>query len=549
MIADEAQAAGRFELESSPRQIDFRQWHKLFREVPGDLIETTRYFRDIPDVEWSQYLFPPSTHAVYGNRLLRKLKFDNSLAALRLWGFVMSEGERLYRAKQAGKKVIAVMGDLGAVTPLVYSFPNTIAFYPDCLWWTPFMMESKVLFTEAAKFGLGEDCCFVRAALGAFSKKAYFPNSDLCVGTVGATCDDMNAVMSEVEHLGHNIHYFELPYRNEQPKDRERLKGFLTDQYAKLCEKLELVTGEKFSPDRFAETVSKVNRLRGAIADLKGMLGCDADSPPFIPPHKWGGESDDVPPFKSDVSRCHTPSCDSNSNESTGRRGRLPARIGNSLDSHLRGNDKPSRAGRRPRLPENAMGAIEMLNVEFAPLSYYGDLDECIEVIEDVRDTVKSRQSRGVGYSGQDVRLVWVTPSADPQLMNYIESLGGMIVGSEYLINQTTPQLLKDVDPFESLTEAHLSGSLMGSMSYRTQLVLEQIEKSAAEGVIISGVFGSSHCPYETTPIIKAVRRKGIPVLAFDVASPGKIMMQSQIYNRMEAFMESLKTARRYRDR
>ena len=347
------------------------------------------------------------------------------------------------------------------------------------------MMESKVLFNEAAKFGLGEDCCFVRAALGAYSKKAYFPKPDLCIGTVGATCDDMNAVMSEVEFLGYDIHYFELPHRHDQPQDVNRLKGFLTGQYERLGAKLEEVTGHEFDQNRFEETVSKVNQLRGAISELKGMLA-DSES---------------------------------------------------SLDSSVRRNDVP-----------NAMGAIEMLNVEFAPLSYYGDLDECIDVIEQVRETVELRQSGELGYPDQKIRLVWVTPPADPQLMNYIESLGGMIVGSEYLINQTTPQIIGGDNFSESLAGAHLNGSLMGSMKYRTNLVIDQVERSRAEGVIISGVFGSTHCPYETTPIVRAVRKKGIPVLAFDVVAPGKVMMQSQIYNRMEAFMESLKAVRRYRD-
>jgi len=63
--------------------------------------------------------------------------------------------------------------------------------------------------------------------------------------------------------------------------------------------------------------------------------------------------------------------------------------------------------------------------------------------------------------------------------------------------------------------------------------------------VIISGVFGSSHCPYETSKIIDEVRQQNIPVLSFDVAAPGKIRLQSQIFNRMEAFMESLRFRKR----
>ena len=49
---------------TGPKQIDFREWHHLFKEIPGDDVENTRYFRHLPDAEWSQYLFPPSTHNI-----------------------------------------------------------------------------------------------------------------------------------------------------------------------------------------------------------------------------------------------------------------------------------------------------------------------------------------------------------------------------------------------------------------------------------------------------------------------------------------------------
>ncbi len=456
-----------------PKRIDYKQWHEQFKSVPDDLIETTRYYRHLPDAEWSKYLFPPSTHAIYGNRLLKKLKYDNSLASLRLWGFLLSESERIFRAKQAGMKVVAVMGDLGAITPLINSFPNTVAFYPDCLWWTPFLMESKVLFDEAAEYGLGEDCCFVRAALGAFSKRAYFPQPDLCIGTVGATCDDMAAVMSEAEFIGYDIHYLELPHRDDTHIDHPLLKRFLAGQYRHVCTELERITGHQFNENRFRDTLEKVNRLRGCIADIKRLT---------------------------------------------------------SKSMH------------------NPMGALELLNVEFAALSYYGDLNECILVLEQMRNTVKERSQQNIGYDNQDIRLVWVTPPADPILMNYIEELGGRVVGSEYLINQTSPLFDGDANPFVTLAEAHLSGSLMGSTENRVQLVLDQVKSSNAEGVIISGIFGSSHCPYETVPIVEALRSVGVPTLSFDVVAPGKRKVQSQIFNRMEAFMESLH-ARRSRGR
>ena len=455
---------------SKPAQIDFAAWHERFKLIPDELVERTRYYRHLPDAEWSQYLFPPSTHIPYGNRLLRKLKFDNSPASLRLWGFVMSEGERIYRARQAGMKVIAVMGDLGAITPLVYSFPDTIAFYPDCLWWTPFLMESRVLFDEAARYGLGEDCCFVRAALGGFSRRAYFPQPDLSIGTVGATCDDMAAVMSEAAFIGYDIHYFELPHRRDNGENSEALVGFLTEQYAEAAKRLEDTTGVKFSESRFFDTVKKFNRLRSAIIDLKQLCTTDGLNP---------------------------------------------------------------------------MGALEMMNAEFAALSAYADLDECIDVLDELKDVTEARVKAGTGYTGQELRILWITPPADPMMMIYAEDLGGRIVGTEYIINQSKPLLREEGNPFEILAEAQVQGSLMGSTRDRLRLILDQLEESSAKGAIISGIFGSTHCPYETIPIMEALREKGIPTLSFDVVAPGKVKMQSQVFNRMEAFMESLHARRK----
>lgn len=448
-----------------PSQISNHEWHELSKEIPDEQIESTRYYRDVKDAEWSKYLFPPSAHLPYGMRLLRKLKFDNSLAAMRLWGFVLSEGERIYRARQAGKKVIAVMGDLGAITPLIYSFPDTVAFYPDCLWWTPFLMESHVLFNEAEKFGLGEDCCFVRAALGAFSRKAYFPEPDLCIGTTGSTCDDMAAVMSEVEYNGNRIEYIELPHRRDEAGNQNGVIDFLAAQYKKIVPIIEKKVGQNFSEEGFRKTLEKVNTLRSGISELKDLVSRGVNNP---------------------------------------------------------------------------IGALEMLISEFINLSYYGDLHESLKVIDNLKKTVEYRVESKVGYENQNIRLVWITPPADPLLMNYVEELGGRIVGSEYLIRQSSTQTALDGDLFVNLAKTHVKGSLMGTSAYRANLISEEIESTNADGAIISGIFGSSHCPWETGIIVEALREKSIPVLAFDVVAPGKKRIQSQVYSRLEAFMEAL---------
>lgn len=471
-----------------PDRIGLSDWHRLFKEIPETFIEEYRYFRDVGKTEWNTYLFPPTTFKIYGSRYLRKLVFDNSLASLRLWGFMLSESERLFRAKQAGKKVIAVMGDLGSIPPLVYSFSNVIPFYPDCYWWTPFLNESTILFEEAERLGIGEDCCFVRAALGAFSKLAYFPQPDFIIAATGATCDDMAAVMQGTGRLGNSIHWFEIPHRRSRTEWSVKevfnetasgnvehplhLKEFISDEFKRLIPELEKVSGQSFSETNLEKSISKINELRYLINEIRELT------------------------FAAEI---------------------------------------------------NPLPALEIMNVEFAGLSAYSDLDEALRVLHHMRDTVKYRVETGQGTGKSDqTRVMWVTPPADPILLNNLEDIGGRLSGTEFLINQSRHQLTGDDDPIAKLADGMLNGSLMGTSGARAEEVIRQSEKYKAEGVIISNIFASSHCSCETGIIRKRLKEKlNIPVLAFDVVGPGKNKKQSQIFNRMNAFMEIASEKRR----
>lgn len=88
--------------------------------------------------------------------------------------------------------------------------------------------------------------------------------------------------------------------------------------------------------------------------------------------------------------------------------------------------------------------------------------------------------------------------------------------------------------------------SLIGSSARRAERVIQDAQEARAEGVIISSIFASSHCASEDRIIAEEVRKSlDIPVLAFDVVGPGKQRQQSQILNRMQAFIEVLRARRR----
>ena len=81
--------------------------------------------------------------------------------------------------------------------------------------------------------------------------------------------------------------------------------------------------------------------------------------------------------------------------------------------------------------------ALEMMVVEFGCLHHYADIDEWPEVLEHLVETCESRVARGETVLDPDaLRMVWVSPPADPLFLNYVEDHGARVVGTEYVIGQ-----------------------------------------------------------------------------------------------------------------
>lgn len=460
--------------DPAPAKVDFAKWNKLFERIPLEAIERYRYYRDHP-ADWSAYLFPPCTYNAYGARHLKRLCFDNSLAGWRLWSFLLSESERLFRARQAGKAVVATSGDLGLLPVLVNSFSNAIPFYPDCHWATPFLGESSVLFEAAQRYGLGENACFSRASLGAAFKGAYFPEPALYLCASGATCDDFHAVMDLIQWSGRHVHWVGIPHcrgmrataiHNGTPSLGGENRRYLAQQLAQAAQALSEALHLAWSPAQLQSAIVRVNRLRATVERLRHLTF----SAPVAP---------------------------------------LPA--------------------------------VEAYYAEYALLHYYGDLDECQRVLDHLLGTVEQRVRAGQGVlEPSALRVVWVSPTPDPRVLDFWEGLGGRLVGTEYLNRQSLLPLRTDVPPLEALAEALFHGSMFGTTRRRTGTVLEQCRRYDAQGVIISSVFGTSHCAAETGLLAYLVKQAGLPVLQFEVPFTGA-ELSGQVRTRLEAFAEMLR--------
>jgi len=457
-----------------PKKITLNEWSEQFRRIDDGIIKQYTYY---DNEEWGGYLQPPATFMVYGARELKRLKLDNSFAALRLWGFVFNESERLFRAHQCGKKVIATMGDLGTVPVIVQSFPDCIPFYPECIWWTPFFNESTVLLDRAGQLGIPEATCFSKTVLAAFQKKAYFPEPDLIFASTGAACDDYSCIMNLVEGIGYPVTWLEIPYRKRTKKYYTaekygetsdgfkyplRLESYLIEEYKKVWRIMSDLTGIN-DLRMLEESIKKVNRMRKLVEKIKELTYTVVPTP-------------------------------------------LPA--------------------------------LELMTIEFGNLYGYADIDEWLGILEMLLETVEERSRKKVGVLPTDaIPIAWITPSADPYLLNLIEEMGLRVAATEYVIRQALVEIEENIEPFRALARSFLNGSLIGSTEERIERIKSAIDKGVIHGVFITNMLGASHCAMETKLIAEKLDR--VPVLAVDVPPPFGIT--EQLKTRIAAFAEMLR--------
>ena len=458
-------------MSETPRQIRLEEWDREYERWQAC------------GVEQPAYGGPLGRHVADGDTRLLKLRYDNSLAALRLWNFLLTEEDRLRAARAAGKKLVGTMKDLGTVPVMAYSLDNLVAFYPDGAWWIPCVMEvNSGLLQIADSLGIDESFCPVRAMLGAFVTEAHFPIPDLLTCSVGATCDDFSAIAQRLNGLGHPILWWEIPHRRLPENDEEAVQ----------------LPGGFTSPRSQVEFVkSELDRVRIAVQDLAGKI-LDDDAL---------------------------------------RRGIAKANHVRSLLARLR-----HLAFTATPCP---MPALEMLIAEMLAIHFCSDQEETIAVLQELLDEVHLRVAAGTGYSSADAaRIFWVNPVADLQVMNLLEDCGGRICGTEYLFAHALDPIPQTVPPMEALAQMALADPMVGSATDRAARIVAEIRRFGAEAVVVSRIPGASHCALEGEIIGEIVREEcGLPVLEIEVP-PLTDAICPTLRTRLEALVETVENRR-----
>jgi len=192
------------------------------------------------------------------------------------------------------------------------------------------------------------------------------------------------------------------------------------------------------------------------------------------------------------------------------------------------------------------MGALEMLVAEMFAIHFCSDRDETIEILRDMIEEVKSRTEMNKGVGDSDaVRIFWVNPVADLQVMNLLEDCGGRICGTEYLFSHALERIAEDVEPMEALAQAALVDPMVGSARDRAERIRADIVRFGAEAVIVSRIPGASHCTLEGRIIADYVwETLGMSVLEIEV-SPVSDSMGASLGTRMEALVETVQQRRK----
>jgi len=459
-----------------PRQITLAQWDDRYADLCRRGLRQTDYGG------------PLSHHVDDGDHRLTKLLFDDSPAALRLWNLLLTEEDRLHAARQAGKKIVGVMKDLGTIPVMAYALDNLVAFYPDGAWWIPCIMEHSTPLLEIAdSLGIDESFCPVRAMLGAFVNGEHFPIPDLLVCSVGAVCDDFSAIAQRLPDLGFDVLWWEIPHRRapDAGEPTVQLPGNLIAPKSQV----EFVMGE-------------LDRVRRVLADMAGR------------------------PLNDDA---------------------LSAGIEQANLVRVKLAQLRTRVFTAEPCP---MPALEMLIAEMLAIHYCSDRDETLAVLDGLIAEVDARLAAndyGPMANDSPARIFWVNPVADIRVMNLLEQCGGRICGTEYLFSHALDPIDTDVPPLEALARSALADLMVGPVGDRAARILADMERFGSEALLISRIPGASHCALEGRLIADVVSaRRRIPILEIEVPSISDAMRPT-LQTRIEALVETAVSRRNHR--
>lgn len=199
-------------------------------------------------------------------------------------------------------------------------------------------------------------------------------------------------------------------------------------------------------------------------------------------------------------------------------------------------------------LEPSPISSLDLILCIFISSDWLGDPEACLQILTKIRNSARKRYEKkipGFNVTPNPVRIL-ITGIAwgDVGLYSIVDELGGLIVGSECVLNLYFEDIDTEGDPIDILTRRFLSIPYTLSSKKRAKWTLENVRKTQeVEGVIFNCNFGCNYQAAEARIVTDVLKKEGgIPCMITDSDLPRE--NRGQMRTRLEAFIEMIRNKR-----
>ena len=199
-------------------------------------------------------------------------------------------------------------------------------------------------------------------------------------------------------------------------------------------------------------------------------------------------------------------------------------------------------------LEPSPISSLDLILCIFISSDWLGDPEATLQVLTRIRNHARKRIAQKTpGYNVQpDPMRILITGIAwgDIGLYSIVDELGGLIVGSECVLNLYYEDIDTEGDPIDTLTKRFLSVPYTLSSDERARWTLENVRRAEkVDGVVFNCNFGCNYQAAEARMVSDVLKREGgIPCMITDSDLPKE--NRGQMRTRLEAFIEMLRNKR-----
>jgi len=199
-------------------------------------------------------------------------------------------------------------------------------------------------------------------------------------------------------------------------------------------------------------------------------------------------------------------------------------------------------------LEPSPVSSLDLILCIFISSDWLGDPEATLQVLTRIRDCARKRIAKKIpGYNVQPnpVRIL-ITGIAwgDIGLYSIVDELGGLVVGSECVLNLYYEDIDTEGDPIDVLTRRFLAVPYTLPAQERAEWTVENVRKAQnVEGVVFNCNFGCNYQAAEARMVSDILKKEGgIPCIITDSDLPKE--NRGQMRTRLEAFIEMLRNKR-----